>query len=273
MARIAAPIVCAVSVFFIFAFHESQAQYAPSRVFVVHGVGETCAAIGALDHALAGADPSYFAGWTNADYNAATQWAAACVTPGYEFVGSGRAARLRAYQAKVMQVPAPSPQPQAPPSQEQIAAEAAAREKLAQDQAEWARKEAEEGKREAAESAARARVKAAEESQRRARADAVAACRHSDAHRIFQAQQRLRDDIDTKDRIDEAVEHEKKIEERSGVQNLALNYRLGAQSGDIDEQLEKDWKDYHLAGGRSTPDTGLQVVDNPCTGTTADPVE
>jgi hypothetical protein len=83
----------------LFATNFAFAQY--QRLSVIHGVAETCRAISNLDRALASEDTNFFAGWTNADYNAATQWAEACVAPGYGFMGAGRAARIRAYQAKV----------------------------------------------------------------------------------------------------------------------------------------------------------------------------
>jgi hypothetical protein len=260
------------AIFFVIALPiAAHAQYVPQRVYMVHSLGKTCPVIGELDRALDLQDARYFAGWTNLDYNVATQWAAACVASGYEYVGAGRAARLHAYQAKAAQPPPAPASPPLPPSPEKLAAEAAARQQLALEQEKWRQQEAEEGRREAAETAVQERTKAIEAKKRQARADAIAACRHSDAYHVFQAQQRLRADIDIKDRLAEVIEHEQKIEDRSGVRNLSLDYELGARSVRIDEVIEKDRANYHLAGGRSTQDEGLRLIENPCTGNVPNP--
>jgi hypothetical protein len=60
------------------------------------------------------------------------------------------------------------------------------------------------------------------------------------------------------------LDREQKIEQRSGVINLGRSYELGEQSVRIDEAIEKDWQNYRFAGGQSTEDTGLILIDNPC---------
>lgn len=249
MPRTAVPI--SSSIFFLLAFHAANAQ--STHAYVIHGLGETCQAIGYLDRALERQDATFFAHWNNDDYNAATQWATACVRPGYEFVGAGRAARLRAYQAKVNQA-----------SAQQLAAETSAREKSESEHAVLARQQAEEADREAAKEAVLARSKAATDAKRRAKAVADAACRKGDDYRVYKAQQRLRADLDERDRLNGVLSREEQIEERSGVKNLSLDYDLGERLVTIDEAIEKDWGRYSEAGGVSRPGSGLHSVDNPC---------
>jgi hypothetical protein len=234
----------------------------PPDAFLVHGVRRTCDSIPALDRALSVEDSSYFAGWSSRDYDTAANWAALCVSDQYRFIGHARAARLRAYQAKMTQPPTPV-QPPAP-SAEQMAADKMLADEREQQRQEAAKAAAKAEAQQARAEAQQARAEEALEKKRQARSEAIAACRHSGAYRVFRAQQRLHDDIDIKDQLAEKLEHERKIEERSGVQNLTLDYELGERSVQIDEILERDWDAYMGAGGSSTPSQGLQLIENPC---------
>jgi len=251
MARIAVTLVLIIS-----AFSLARAQSAPPPdAFFVHGVHRTCDSISLLDRALSVEDSSYFSGWSSKDFDEAAKWAALCVSEQYRFIGRARSARLRAYQEKMTQPPTPV---QAPwPEQ-------AATYKMAVDELEQQRLDSAQAAAKAA--AQQARAEEAREKKRQAGANAIAQCHHSDAYRAFQAQERLRADILTQDRISEALEREQKIEQVSGVQNLSRDYELGERTVHIGEVIEKDWRDYRLAGGESTKDTGLMLVDNPCIG-------
>jgi hypothetical protein len=227
-----------------------------------------------LDHALSIEDARYFAGWTRADYDAAAEWARLCVVRGYEHFGPARVAHLREYEAKALKTPEQIAAEQAEQQRaaderariaegyaiEKARADAAAQVQEAQDrarEAEASRRQAEANKREAQREAQR-------QAQIAARASAAARCRLSDDYHIFQAQQRLRADIDRKDRLDIVIARERKIEEVSGVQNMTRSYELGAESVRIDEVVENDWNSYRRAGGPSTEKSGLIVLDNPC---------
>jgi hypothetical protein len=79
-------------------------------------------------------------------------------------------------------------------------------------------------------------------------------------YRMFKAQQKLFADTDAKARINKALNREHKIEAVSGVQNLSLDYELGARLVQIDEEIEDDTSAFTEAGGSQTG--GL--VENPC---------
>jgi hypothetical protein len=239
----------------------------PPDAFLVHGVRRTCDSIPALDQALSVQDYRYFAGWSSRDYDTAANWAALCVSDQYRFIGHARAARLRAYQAKMTQLPTPVQLPA--PSAEQIAADKMLADEREQQRQEAAKAAAKAEAQQARAEAQQGRAEEAREKRRQARANAIAQCRHSDAYHAFQAQERLRADILAQDRISEALEREHKIEQVSGVQNLSRDYELGEQTVRIGDVIEKDWRDYRLAGGESNEDTGLMLVDNPCIGAAA----
>lgn len=230
----------------------------PPSLYVIHGIRRTCDSIDGFDRALSAEDPRYFAGWTPADYDTAAAWASACVVNGYQYFGPARVAHLREYERKVFQPPP------LPPTPQQIADAAATRQRIADEQ-EADRRATEKANARANElTRAREMEEKKKEAQRQTRINATAQCRLTDDYHIFIAQGRLTADIDKRDRLNEVLEHERKIENVSGVQNLSLDYELGAQSVHIDELIEKDWDKYQEAGGLSRAGTGLQLIDNPC---------
>jgi hypothetical protein len=233
----------------------SLAQYPapPPTYFVIRGVAKTCDSIARLDRALDVADANYFTGWTAHDFDTAANWAQACVSRGYEFVGRGRAARLRAYQASVNQPPPPPA-----PSAEELARQAAEQEQIRQA---TARSKA------LAEAAELAKEQAAkqQEEQRQARIAAATKCRHSDQHQLFVAQERVLSDQQFKARLTESMARQKKIQEISGVQNLSLDYSLGSAIVSADENLQKDWQTYASLGGAAESAEGVtRSLSDPC---------
>jgi hypothetical protein len=175
------------------------------------------------------------------------------VSRGYGFVGQGRAARLRAYQASISQPPPPPA-----PSAEQLAREAAEQEQIRQA---TARSKAQA---EAAE-LAKEQVAKRQEEQRQARIIAAAKCRQSDEHRLFLAQERVLSDQEFKAQLTASMEKQRKIQEISGVQNMSLDYQLATGIVNVDETLQKDWQAYASLGG--TAKSGMAVtrsISDPC---------
>ena len=225
----------------------------PPTYFIIRGVAKTCDSIGRLDQALSVSDANYFAGWTAHDYDTAAAWAVACVSRGSGFVGQGRAASLRAYQASIGQPPPPPAL-----SAEQLAHEAAEQEQIRQATAR-AKVQAE------ATELAKEQAAKRQEEQRQVRIIAAAKCRQSDKHKLFLAQERVLSDQEVKAQLTASMEKQRKIQEISGVQNMSLDYQLATGIVNVDETLQKDWQAYASLGG--TAKSGMTVtrlLTDPC---------
>jgi hypothetical protein len=104
-----------------------------------------------------------------------------------------------------------------------------------------------------------------QEEQRQARIVAAEKCRHSDQHRLFLAQERVLSDQEFKAQLTARMEKQRKIQEISGVQNMALDYQLASGIVEADETLQKDLQTYASFGGTAT--SGMAVtrsLSDPC---------
>lgn len=218
--------------------------------FDVHGVERSCYSISELDRAFSVGDQRFFAGWDDADFDAAVAWASACVSSGWQFAGPYRVQRLRMYQSR-------------------LHAEATRRQR----NADYDAREAREADQRAQDALA-AKIKAEERKRSEQliaekRSD-LNACQKRDEYLLYYTEGMIVGDLENIQSAKDQRRQQSKYAAASGVRNLSEERRIGEFLVQSQESLQVDFQEYKRLGGKAKAVTAVKEGVNPCEGIEAE---
>lgn len=232
-------------------------MFGTAQTFLVHGVPRTCESIVTLDKAFETHNDAYFDSWTDQDYDNAVAWASACANYGPPvWRGQMRISFLREHQQRVRE-------------DEQRKARAATAQHLQAENAEARQKEAEARQKEAERISAQQKEEEEQQElihQRQIKsAQLMAKCRAGNAYKLYEAQESIIADQESKSKWERVLAREKKVEEISGAENPSLRYSAGNAIVDAEERMTHAFGVYKSSGGTApSPQAVTHEIKNPC---------
>jgi hypothetical protein len=250
-----------------------QLSIAPAAT-ALRGEIRTCRDYADLDYALDHPNSSYFKGWTSKDFDAAETWVSSCFAspPTKEdltrqsLLAQRRAAlegrgEIQGNEDLIRQM-------QERELQDQREQEAQVKAAAAERAAEEAKERAEEAKVLAAQRAEQARQHAAEAKEladRKAKQAAHDECLRSSAYQRYAAQVHILNSLDQESRAQQALDHEKRVEDASGTINLYAKRIAGESLVSAQDDLNKWWAEYQRYGGDAkSPASVPRSSGDPC---------
>jgi hypothetical protein len=240
----------------------------------LRGEIRTCRDYADLDYALDHPNSSYFKGWTSKDFDAAQTWVSSCFAspPTKEDLTrqSLLAERRSALESRgeihgndevIRQMQERELREQTERDAQIKAAEAARAAEEAKEHAEEAREIAD---REAKQAVLRA-VEAKELADRKAKQATHDECLRSSPYQRYAAQAHILDALDRESKAQQALDHEKRVEEASDTSNLYAKRIAGESLVTAQDDLSKWWTVYQQYGGDAkTPQSVPRSNENPC---------
>lgn len=223
---------------------------------LLRGENRTCRDFADLDYALDHPTSPYFKDWRTEDFAAAQAWVEGCfaapATKGDRERQSLLAERRRSIEARG----------EIQRNDETIKQFRAAESQDRQDKE--AQLKAEQSARLAQEAKDLARAKA-EETDRKAKQQAHDECLRSDAYQKYLAADRVLKALDRESEAQQALDHERRVEEASGTTNLYAKRNAGESLVAAQDDLNKWWNLYQQYGGDAkNPRNVPRSTANPC---------
>jgi len=249
------------------------AQPAAHSATLVRGENRTCRDFADIDYALGHPGSQYFKGWTSEDLDAAETWVASCVASPETAQDKQRqsllAERRRILEARgdvkandeaLRALHARERREQEEREQARVAAEQARAEA---DRAEEVARRAEE-RRELAQLKAREALAAQQSANRATRQAAHEECLRSAGYHRYVAGSKLIEALARQSEGQQALAHEKRVEEVSETTNLYSKRRAGEALVSAQDAVTEWFAEYRGHGGEASNPSSVSPTTNPC---------
>ena len=223
------------------------AHGAASSIEIPYRVGgqlKTCRQLGELDQILESKDPKYLMQWPDQTYTEVRSWIKGCALSDSLDVTSRRLEQLETARTEKHRITE--------------AAESAQRARDAADVAAVNRQETDERQAELTRQEA---ARAAADAPRLA----LERCRASDEFRLFSLQERVINDVATKESAQHAIDAERRVGNASGYVEPARLHGAGQVLVQAEDDLQATWVEYRRRGGTAaSPGSVSHTISNPC---------
>jgi hypothetical protein len=241
-----------LAVFCVSLFHLSTALGST----LLRGENRTCRDYADLDKALDHPNTAYFRGWTSADFDAAQMWVTSC----FASPPTKQDVERQSLLAQRRNAMSASGEIQRNDEALRIMEETRDRDQRERE----AQQQAEEAAQVASEAAQRAEEAKAIAGQK-ARQAAHDACMRSSPYQMYLAEAHIVEALDRESAAQQALEHERRVEEVSGTTNLYAKRLAGESLVGAQDEVTKWWGVYQRNGGDAkTAQTVSRSTADPC---------
>jgi hypothetical protein len=249
------------------------AQPAAHSATLVRGENRTCRDFADIDYALDHPGSQYFKGWTSEDFDAAETWVASCVGSPATAQDKQRRALLaesrRSFEVRG-EVKANDDALKALHARELREQEERERARVAAEQVRAEAERAQEVARGAEERQELTQMKtreavAAQQSANRATMQAAhEECLRSTGYHRYVAGTKVIEALARQSEGQQALEHEKRVEEVSETTNLYAKHRAGEALVSAQDAVTKWFAEYRQYGGDANGPSSVSLTANPC---------